>query len=154
MNKILRAVAACVALALSGGCGAALGANDSAQQVGWRGGPRIGLSAATGIFGVEVQYGHVAVAAGVIPICIFECETIVTTSVRYYVADTGSSWFAEIFSWSLDDGSGDGLLGADAGYRWRFGSGWDLAAAFGIARGRGEFEGSSPLPSVSFGYSF
>lgn len=139
---------------------------DSVIKKDWYIGPRIGLSFYTGIIGIEVQHHHLAFGVG-LPGNI---------GVKYYVKPDGHSWFLGAYYMHFETASSDfeyapgydgdttwdeGGLGG--GYRWRWGTGWDLSLSFAGAYGERK-ERSGPAeriekfigirPGVTFGYSF
>ncbi|GAB6095106.1 hypothetical protein JCM14469_13580 [Desulfatiferula olefinivorans] len=140
-------------------------ANQISDQENWFIGPRIGLSAFTGLVGAEIQYRNVALSFG-IPECV---------GLKYYFSVPKHSWFiGGYFSkWDLtDDETKDGIKyteqtntegGFGGGYRWRWGSGWDLSLSLAIAYGQEELSNTTALrterfigirPGITAGYSF
>lgn len=155
-------------LATCGFSGASPEEPDGGSQNGngWRVGPRIGFSAHTGIIGIEAQHRHIAFAAG-LPGNI---------GLKYYIRPEGPSWFmgghyihfkSETSDFQYAPGyEGDTTWtegGLDGGYRWRWGSGWDLSLSLALLSAEKK-ERSGPAvrttryfgirPSIAFGYSF
>lgn len=132
----------------------------------WYIGPKLGISAFTGILGLEIQYRHLSFSAGIPG----------RGGVKYYFSIPRSSWFAGAmyarWSWSDDETADKTLvrkeyiteIGPAFGYRWRWGSGWDLElglAAIWMKEKTERYNGSrendsfiSAFPCLSFGYSF
>jgi hypothetical protein len=131
----------------------------------WFIGPRIGVSSFTGLLGLEMQYKRVGVSVGIPN----------RAGARYYVFHPGHAGFIGIFGSKYgfqDDHTIENQFytdrdimesGAGIGYRWRWGSGWDLEAGLStifkkeISSGRsGEYIKKSIFlfPILAFGYSF
>jgi hypothetical protein len=131
----------------------------------WYVGPRIGYSPFTGIIGLEIQYRHMALTFG----------GPGNAGVKYYFSFPKHSWFVGGFYSQYDsdnEETKEGITYTDSntieggiagGYRWRWGSGWDLSLCLGIAYGEEELTNSyykrtetyiGFRPGVIFGYSF
>ena len=114
---------------------------------------RGGVSAASGIVGVEVQWHRVALAAGYAP------ASPVVAGLKYYHHARKNAWHVGVVGGIKKATSyqADGtVVGALAGYRWIWESGLDAS----VGLGAGVFSGSSVgadlalLPEATVGYSF
>jgi serine/threonine protein kinase len=90
--------------------------------------PRVGLSMATGLIGVELQYKHGAVSGGYIPGGL-------ACGARLYLHQSKSSWFTGACGFWRENSSGQSdeyNIGLLLGYRWRSKGGWELNLGAGI----------------------
>ena len=140
----------------------------------WFIGPRIGLSTFTGLVGIEVQRKQFGFSIGLLA----DGEAC---GLRYYFSPQGPSWYLGPFLMlSEEEYSGNFYatsetretivetmmdVGIGAGYRWRWGSGWDLSIGGGVAYWAKEEKGDTTghtadssglwfIPELAFGYSF
>ncbi len=132
----------------------------------WYIGPRFGISPWTGfLLGMEFQKKHHAIGVG-----------ILAMGYRYYFEPYRSSPYAGacvITGYTTEHKLDNAAIVGGGGYRWRFGSGWDLD--LGVAAGIGtkyrneyitapdgrrfykaeeKYYGLTFAPSIAFGYSF
>jgi hypothetical protein len=99
--------------------------------------PKLGISAFTGILGLEVQYKHLA----------FDVGYPTSGGVRYYFRPERHSWFFGLYGTGLgynDDNTKDGITythyskiegGVGGGYRWFWHSRWSLELGLTIGAG-------------------
>ena len=107
--------------------------------------PKAGLSAFTGILGLEVQYKHLALDVGLPG----------DGGLRYYAHPGGHSWFGGLYSmgFSYDhDETKDGVAythysviqaGLGGGYRWFWRSRWTLELGITVGAGHQRWRNST-----------
>jgi hypothetical protein len=141
------------------------GADDSRPETEWRGGPHLGFTPYSGMFGAELSKGHYALSVG-FPLSV---------GLKYYSDPHGDRWFAVAHVMHLDveedytvnnvryDHVKDTLAGAGFGYRWRWADHWDLTASLSAVYQREQYTSATasrteqsvwPFPGISFGYTF
>lgn len=142
------------ALLLAWGC-AAPAATPADDGAGWRLTPRLGVSQATGLLGLELQHGHWGAAIGVLPVCIWVCDALTTYGLSYRLRPGADTWGINLFAWRWQVyGGHDQLLGVALEYRWQWRSGWDVTLGLGAGQQGKGVEPVNPLLSWSVGYSF
>lgn len=140
-------------------------AEENQPEPQWRGGPHVGLTPYSGVFGAEVSRGRLGVTLG-IPLSL---------GVKYYSDDQGYRWFVVAHAMHMDveqdnsiknvayDRVDDTTVGVGFGYRWRWRNHWDLTASLSAVYQRERFsndfvtvteESVWPFPGLSFGYTF
>jgi len=114
------------------------------RQKPWSITPRVGFSFFTGLAGVEIQYGHVALDVGYIP---DDYTTGYAAGLKYYFRPTTHSWFLGFcyahMGWDGigDDGREYGVepvyedtyYGLAGGYRWQWPQHWSVSLGLGVA---------------------
>ncbi len=128
------------------------GTENQIVKQDWHVGLHLGFSSFTSVFGLEVQHHNFAFSAG-FPLA---------AGIKYYLKPDGHSWFAGGYFLRFSDLSGnEGGIGS--GFRWRWGSGWDLDLGFTLGYGeKNEISGPGELitdyirirPIITLGYSF
>jgi hypothetical protein len=119
-------------------------------------GPRLGVSTLTGVAGVELQIGRVAIDAG------YALDQMGVGAVRYYFRPESGSWYVALNGAAGVRGHNrrQYLAGLVAGYRWFWKGHWSLALGLGAGAGLesdAEDEVSypvQPLGELAGGFSF
>lgn len=139
------------------------------QSENWYIGPRVGIiSPFTGIIGIEAQWRHFAVGAGMPG----------TYGAKYYFRFPKHSWYLGAYMVKYNhklesvqyeqghpyDKEKIRRKGVGGGYRWRWKNGWDLDLSLGlgvikdVSEYRGQdviyWEGTDIRGGPTFGYSF
>lgn len=122
-------------------------------------GPRIGASMLSGLVGLEMQYRHLAIMAGMGP-----GSGYAIIGAKFYFSSNGNTWYlgggGGGISKGYDDKS-DTLFGGLVGYRWQSPAGWSMNVGLGIGGFRENLENDlkeetqiMPMVDLAVGYSF
>ena len=119
--------------------------------------PRIGFSALTGVYGIELQHKHFAFDIG--HFTGSEVKHTLTYGIKYYVNSHRSTAYIGLGGWTdldevITNKDWRTAIGFILGYRWRWGKGWDFNLGIGPAFSKGKGAFAPPLFDIAFGYSF